>query len=117
MLVFGLDWDGTAAEAQDIFLQFCKNVRAQGNKVYIVTMRYESEGVDIPQEFIDNVDGIYFTGKDGERYAKGPYMESKGIKVHIWIDDNPRAINETATQIWGTCSPEGHVVSVNHSEE
>lgn len=109
---FGLDWDGTGEEAQELFLNFCKNAIALGNEVHIVTMRYPSEGGNIPKEFLDAVTGIHYTC----RQAKGPFMTALGIKIHVWIDDNPRAVNESAHQLWDEVSPEGTVIRVKHTD-
>lgn len=103
---FGLDYDGTVTNAPYEFLRFVKDLRASGNKVYIVTMRYPSETDTILKAFKNNVDGIIATSRE----AKAPFLEKLGIKIHIWIDDNPRAINESAVQIWGHASPEGSVI-------
>ncbi len=109
-ITIGLDYDGVCTNLPIELLQFVKNVRANGNKVYIVTMRYPSECEDILKSFKDNVDGIIATS----RQAKDPFVKAAGIKVDIWIDDNPRAINESAAQIWGVPSPEGTVIDPIH---
>lgn len=109
---FGLDWDGTGEEAQELFLSFCKQAIALGDEVYIVTMRYPSEAANIPKEFLEVITGIHCTS----RQAKKPFMDALGINIHVWIDDNPRAINESAGQIWGVASPEGSVISVKHND-
>lgn len=118
---FGLDYDGTVTADPDFFLMMTKLARARGHKVYIATMRYTSECVQvegkpaphdpIPQEFLDNIDGLHCTGQNGQRLAKKDFMLSRGIEIDVWIEDQPRAINESATQIYGLCTPEGHVIT------
>lgn len=121
----GLDYDGTVTSDPEFFLTMAQFARMRGHQVYLVTMRYESECVQvegkpapadpIPQELLDAVDGLYCTGHGNDRLAKKAYMLSQGIQIDVWIDDNPRAINESATQIWGWCTPEGHVITPNYA--
>lgn len=118
----GLDWDGTVTRSPNLWLQVVKMFRAAGHKVYIVTMRYpemEYEGLkvnechDIPQEWLDNVDGLYATG----RQAKHEFMLAQGICIDIWIDDNPKAVHQSAVGIWGHSYPPGHVHTPGDNEE
>lgn len=113
MLIFGFDYDGCITNEQDAFFNFAKELKAKGHQVYIVTMRYPSECIDIPKRWIDLIDGLYPTS----RKAKKPFMEKRGIDIHIWIDDNPNAVYLDASQIWPSPSPEGTVVDVDHSKE
>ena len=110
-VTFALDYDGTVTSAPQAFLNFVKELRAIGNKVYIVTMRYPSECDTILQEFKDNVDGIIATSRGPKLEA----IEKLGLVMNIWIDDNPRAIFESAKQIWGQPSPEGNVIITDYN--
>ncbi len=110
----GLDWDGTCTEDAELYFMFVNLARSRGHKVWIVTMRYPSEisnpknpEKSIPQYFIDAVDGIIFTSRE----AKRPAVEKAGIKIDVWIDDNPIAVEKSAAEIWGWHTPEGVVVS------
>ena len=110
----GLDWDGTCTEDTELYFMFVNLARSRGHKVWIVTMRYPSEvnnpknpEKSIPQYFIDAVDGIVFTSRE----AKRPAVEKVGIEIDVWIDDNPIAVEKSATEIWGWHTPEGVVVS------
>jgi hypothetical protein len=112
-LTIGLDYDGTVSEDINLWLMFVRLARASGHKVYVVTMRYESEVNDpnfpnraIPDHFLKEVDGIICTG----RQAKRKVTESLGIRINIWIDDNPLAVEKHANEVWGWCTPEGVVV-------
>ncbi len=98
-----VDYDGTITSDEPTFFKMMQLFKKAGHKVYIVTMRYPSETNALLQDWVRYVDGIYFTG----RRAKKPFMEQLGIKIDIWIDDNPNAIYLNAGQIWGTESPEG----------
>lgn len=102
----GLDYDGTITSDPEGFYAFAKMMRARGHEVYIVTMRYPSECTHIPQEWTTVVNAICPTS----RQPKKEHMLSKGIKIDVWIDDEPRAIYQGAEQIWGKASPEGVVV-------
>lgn len=107
----GLDWDGTVTEAPYLWWAFMNQAIENGHKVYIVTMRYESEGVDII--FAKHATGVIYTGRE----AKQKTCEAKGVNIHVWIDDNPRAIHESAAQIWGNVSPEGQPITPSHGSE
>jgi len=109
-MTFGLDWDGTVTGDPTMWLLWCILARKRGHKVYIVTMRYPSECQDIPLIFKENVDGIFPTS----RGPKQEFMLKHDIVVHVWIDDNPKAVYQNAMQIWGASSPEGHVVIEKH---
>lgn len=106
-LNIGLDWDGTVTRAPDIFLAFAKMMQARGHKVYIVTMRYRSECADIlsHSEWMNTIEKLVTT----DRQAKALVMSKMGVKIDIWIDDNPQAVFMRAREIWGSESPEGHL--------
>lgn len=98
----GLDWDDTVTREPEGFYNFVKSMRDLGHKVYIVTMRYPSECMNIPRQWINAVDGVYPTS----RGSKLKHMTEAGIKIDIWIDDNPIAVYKTAAEIWGCSTPE-----------
>jgi len=60
-------------------------VKAAGHEVIIVTMRHEHEPVDMRMDCM-----VYYTC----RKAKRPFMQSLGIKIDVWIDDNPHWIDQ-----------------------
>jgi len=101
----GLDYDGVITEDLQIWWHFCKMMKDRGHKVYIITMRYPTEVVEdtTHHSFDSVVERIIYT----RRHAKKPYVLGMGITIDVWIDDNPRAINESASQIWGVVYPEG----------
>lgn len=109
---FSFDFDGTITSDPDVFMVFAKLLRQRGHKVYIVTMRYPSECAEIETNWGPHVDGIFATS----RGPKAPFMLARNIPIHIWIDDNPRAIQEHATAIWGSASPEGRVYIEDHGD-
>lgn len=108
----GLDYDGTVTSDYYAFVKLVELFRNRGHKVYIVTMRYESECRQDANfmRLTEMADGWCPTG----RMAKRKYCEQQGLKIHIWIDDNPIAVEKDAIDIWGTVSPEGSVVIEEH---
>ncbi len=111
--VIGLDYDGTITRDPDMWFALMKMMQAHGHEVHIVTMRHgiEAEMCRTPMDarFLKGADGVHFTGNSEtfDRDAKLPHMESKGIRVDIWIDDNPKAVHLSARQIWGWCTKPG----------
>lgn len=110
-----LDFDGTVTSDYYGFTAMAEMLRERGHKVYLVTMRYRSECVRDKtfMDLVEKVDGYIHT----DRQSKKPYCEANGIKIHVWIDDNPEAVNKSAVQIWGTASPEGSIVIEEHGSE
>jgi hypothetical protein len=110
---FGLDYDGTITRDPDMWFAVMKMMQAHGHEVHIVTMRHGVEslmgGAPMEQRFLEGADGVHFTGNSttGDRDAKRPHMEAKGIEVHVWIDDNPKAVHMSAKEIWGWCTQPG----------
>lgn len=102
----GLDYDGTITADPEFWLDFCLKASRRGHEIYIVTMRYESECKDIDPRFRTLTKGVYAT----KRKAKNRFMLERGISIQIWIDDNPRAVAENATEIWAIPAPEGSPV-------
>lgn len=116
-LNYGLDHDGTMTAEPEGFRAFIEVMRALGHKVYIVTFRYPSEATDIVETWGHLVDGVICTGTRGVgRVAKDKAMLDLGIKINIWIEDTPRAVHESAKDIWGWEMPEGHVHAPTHEE-
>lgn len=87
----GMDFDDTYTRDPKAWNDFIRSFRSRGHKVYIVTWRFESESNDLYLNLGNFVDGIYPTG----RLAKEKFMYSKGIRIDVWIDDNPSAILNT----------------------
>lgn len=100
----GLDFDGTITADPQLWIDFVIKALRRKHRVYIVTMRCPTEPHVLLKEFetYGGVKIIYTS-----RQAKRPVCEALGINIDIWIDDNPRAVNEDAQQIWTTYVPEG----------
>ncbi|MGZ8888080.1 MAG: hypothetical protein ACXW1D_00825 [Halobacteriota archaeon] len=84
----GLDYDDTYTRDPIAWDTFIKLMCSRGHYVYIVTWRFEDE-TELNIDILNNeTDGVYFTG----RRAKEKFMYERGIRIDVWIDDNPRAI-------------------------
>lgn len=112
---FGLDYDGTYTNAPQVWNTFIEAAQAEGHCIFVVTMRFRSE---VTQEMYETFGAygipIICTGKGNDRMAKRPYCEEMGIKIHVWIDDNPEAVTMNASQIWTDPRPEGFPLDVKH---
>lgn len=99
-----IDFDGTYNAAPYTFDDVITTFRLAGYNPIIVTYRHEEYDPDPLLNHIaeDHKIPIYYT--DGK--AKGPFMEALGIKVDIWIEDNPKAVYEDSA--WQHDSPELH---------
>lgn len=109
----GLDYDGTITRDSDMWHAVMLLMQSYGHEVHIVTMRHGVEsligGAPMERRFLEDADGVHFTGnaETGDRDAKRPHMDAKGIEVHVWIDDNPKAVHMSAREIWGWCTQPG----------
>lgn len=84
----GLDYDDTYTRDPMIWNNFVAMSRSRGHKIYLVTWRTPEETEPIIEHLKANLDGVHFTS----RKAKEKYMYSQGIRIDVWIDDNPSAI-------------------------
>lgn len=87
-MIIGLDYDDTITRDYFSWAEFIRFFISKGHCVYIVTWRFPDETDQNLEALRKIVTGIHFTG----RKAKEKYMYSQGIKVDVWIDDNPSAI-------------------------
>ena len=97
-VTIGLDFDGTITADPELWILFVYSALKKGHRVHIVTMRYPTETHKVLDIFKDMGLLIVYTS----RLAKKPVCEECGIHIDIWIDDNPRAVNENAIDIWPT---------------
>ena len=109
-LNIGLDYDNTVTEDPKAFKKIIDVFRSAGHKVFIVTMRYESECKEIKNNYGSLVDGIINT----DRQAKKKVTDDLGIPINVWIDDTPGAITKSAKEIWGWQFREGLIGTTNH---
>ena len=82
-----LDFDSTYTLDPDSWNKFIETFKNAGHQIYCVTMRYDNddERRDVVNSLHGKVDNIIFTG----RKSKLEYVASRGIKIDVWIDDNP----------------------------
>lgn len=83
-MLIALDYDGTYTADPRLWDAFIEAARLRMHEVHIVTMRHESEPVTVGAY----VDRIHYT----DRKAKRPFMEAKGLRVQVWIDDRPEFV-------------------------
>lgn len=87
----GLDYDDTFTRDPIGWTAVVKLLVSRGHLVYIVTWRNDEEAKEVfaeMQYWQADIEGIYAT----DRKAKEPFMFAKGIRIDVWIDDNPRAV-------------------------
>lgn len=81
-----LDFDETITADPFLWQTFVGDAINRGHTVYIVTARrHDVQPEEVIQWAIANRCRVFFTSWA----AKRPFMDSKGIHIHVWIDDNP----------------------------
>jgi hypothetical protein len=80
-VTISLDYDNTYTADPILWQQFLGLAKIRNHPVIICTFRAPSHRLESPPAGIP----VYYTA--GE--AKKPYMEKQGIKVDIWLDDEP----------------------------
>lgn len=106
----GLDYDDTITRDIEAFLAMIAIFRSRHHNVYITTMRYPHECIDLHPGIVSVVNGVYPTS----RKAKEPFMFSKGIRNDVWIDDNPKAIYQNSEQAFGISPVEDIVIYLSN---
>lgn len=92
-LTFAIDFDDTYTAAPLFWDRFICHAIGNDHSVYIVTARRDTEinravlNEIITSHHIDHSNRIFTALK-----PKAEVMEQRGIKVNIWIDDNPGSI-------------------------
>lgn len=91
-LVFALDFDDTFTACPQLFAVFAQHAQSLGHTVYIVTARRDTdENRDIIREAMHEFSctmSVIFTSLGSKLHA----MQQRGIKVDIWIDDQPEKL-------------------------
>ena len=87
-MIIGIDFDNTYTLDPALWNEFIKHAQYRGHTVVCVTMRYEAEGEVVKSMLGPLINDIIFT----KRKAKGPYVENRGIKIDVWIEDSPHWI-------------------------
>lgn len=87
-----IDFDNTLTADPDLFCVFAEYAKKLGHRVFIVTQRQRTEeNVNEIEEYLAERDCkicVYYT----EMQSKLDYMKNRGVKVAIWIDDDPEAL-------------------------
>lgn len=104
-MIVGLEWDGTVTHDINAWLEVVKIFKTAGHKVYIVTMRYASEGLDMDPRILSYVDQVIFTDRQGKR----SFLQQLQLHIDVWIEDNPEAIFLPAEHVWSYKTSEGVV--------
>lgn len=73
-----LDYDKTYTLDPPMWDRFIAMAAGAGHEVVCITMRRPDEAIIMPCPII-------YTS----RQAKQPFMEAKGVRVDVWIDDSP----------------------------
>ena len=95
----GIDFDETISDNPAAWLVVMKVLEQAGYRVVVVTWRKPDSWPEDLQFLVDKGNKIYYTSL----HAKQKHMENLGIKVSIWIDDNPFAILNDAENIGQGC--------------
>lgn len=89
---FAIDYDETFTASPELWATFIREARNLRHKVYCVTCRVETEdSVDEMNEAFSRLGcqmPIIFTSHAPKKYA----MDQRGIKIDVWIDDDPKTI-------------------------
>ena len=83
-MIIALDYDHTYTRAPRLWDDFIALADAGGHSVVVVTMRDENDPLPAEPPGVP----VYYTG----HLPKAACMESLGIVVDVWIDDDPQAI-------------------------
>lgn len=90
-VIIAIDYDGTYTADVELWDLFIRNARENSHEVHLVTCRRDT---------VENREEVHVFGIPRHRHhftglaAKKWFMEQKGIKVDIWIDDNPDSITK-----------------------
>jgi len=87
-MLIALDYDGTYTADPGLWHPFIAASRARGHRIFVVTMRFPSEGREIEQRLGAHVDRIIFTAREGKKR----HVERLGHDIDVWIDNHPEYI-------------------------
>jgi len=87
----GLDFDDTYTRDPEAWNEFIHIFTARGHKIYCTTFRFPEQSQQVYDSIgkVIGYENCYFTSYT----AKRPYMQSKGIMIDVWIDDQPILID------------------------
>jgi hypothetical protein len=84
-MIIALDWDNTFTRDQDGWQDFILGMKARGHKIWIVTARGEDTPIEMTPEGLSGI--VYCNYR-----AKMRVTELMGLKIDVWIDDDPEMI-------------------------
>lgn len=91
-LTIAIDFDDTLTADPKLWLRFIQRALESGHRVILVTQRRSTdENIAIIDEYLAEHGfelSVYFT----DLRSKLSVMEERGIRVDIWIDDDPSAL-------------------------
>lgn len=90
--VIAVDFDETISDNEGAWLQVMLLLERQGYHVVVCTWRTPTTYPEDLKFLVDKGFKVYYTSGQ----AKQTYMASLGVKVSIWIDDNPWSILNSA---------------------
>ena len=91
-LNIALDYDGTFTEDPEMFVDFLVNAQKRNHTVYMVTLRSKEHDFEDIHNYLTNEYGVQIVWCDGR--SKREVTEELGIKINIWIDDQPECISK-----------------------
>lgn len=86
--LFALDYDDTYTRDPDLWLAIIDMILAKGHDMVVATMRCSWEREDMDPRLLEKLAVQFCCGK-----AKKPFLARMGLYPHIWIDDNPKWID------------------------
>lgn len=86
--IVAFDFDETISDNEMAWLLVMRLLESKGYHCIVVTWRAPTQYPEDLQFLVDKGYKVYYTS----RQAKELYMQRLGIKVDIWVDDNPFAI-------------------------
>jgi hypothetical protein len=89
-LNIAMDYDGTYTASPALFGMLMAYAESLGHRVYVVTMRTESEGDEVRRTIGHQAHKVICTSRQG----KQAFCERAGVRIDIWIDDMPQTIVE-----------------------
>jgi hypothetical protein len=87
----GLDFDDTYTRDPAAWNEFIHTFTARGHKIYCTTFRFPEQSQQVYDSLgkVIGNENCYFTSYT----AKRKYMQTMGIMIDVWIDDQPILID------------------------
>ncbi|QNN99958.1 hypothetical protein phiPsa267_104 [Pseudomonas phage phiPsa267] len=90
--IVAFDFDETISDNEPLWLQVMLALEKGGYHVVVCTWRTPTTYPEDLKFLVDRGFKVYYTSGQ----AKQDYMAKQGIRVDIWVDDNPFAILNNA---------------------